>query len=346
MDRRTFLAVAGASLSPLPSKPLGLRGDGYGRPPREQWSPRFRYLELDSDYVYSRPCFAPDGQRIVYMRAPATSDPSLAVNSDASPWRLWTVRLDRGAPEPLFERPGLRATRPDWCRATGRIAITGIRGNRAELWLLDADGQTLTHVPVGNPPRTRLFYPSWFPAGDAVAVTDYATHEILRVDVRTGHAEPLTDPHAVWAGMCSVSPDSDRGNPIAFAGQPPGEGYDVRSNVIWILEPGASPVPLESARGRTPAWSPVGDHLAFSSVRPRPAPTFTLHPRMLPAGASSVFVQRVPGAGSRLGPAVAVAPFDVSTIHPKWSPDGAALVCMAADVHGPQGGLALIDLTS
>ncbi len=254
------------------------------------------------------------------------------------------MAVDGGEPELLFERAGLGATRPDWNWVTGRIAFSGIRDGQAELWLLDADGRSLTHVPVGDPSRTRLFYPSWYPAGDAVVVTDYATHVLLRVDVATGDAETLTEPGRIWAGMCSVSPDPDRGFPIAFAGQRPGERYDVRNNVLWILNPGARPVPFDSAHGRTPAWSPSGEYLAFSASRRRPAPTFTLHPRTLPPGAGSIFVQRAPSAGRSPEAAVGVAPFDVSVLHPKWSPDGLSLVCMAADMDGPRRGLALIQL--
>jgi Tol biopolymer transport system component len=244
------------------------------------------------------------------MRAPATSDPVLALNSNASPWGLWTVPVDGGEPELFFERPGFGATRPD----------------------------------CGDPPRTRLFYPSWYPEGDAVAVTDYATHEILRVDVSSGEAISLTDPAVVWAGMCSVSPDSEWGNPIAFAGQPPDEEYGVADNVLWILRPESPPVTLDSLHGRTPAWSPTDDYLAFSSVRRRPAPACTLHPKTLPPGASGVFVQHVAGDGGIPRRAVGVTPFDVGAVHPKWSPDGEVLVCMAADVDGPRRGLALIDL--
>jgi hypothetical protein len=179
-----------------------------------------------------------------------------------------------------------------------------------------------------------------------VAVTDYATHEILRVDVSTGEALSLTDPAGVWAGMCSVSPDSGRGNPIAFAGQPPDEAYGVSDNVLWILEPGSQPVPLDSQHGRTPAWSPTGSDLAFSSIRRRPAPTFTLHPRTLPRWASAIFVQHLAVSAASAAPAAGVTPYDVSAIHPKWAPAGATLVCMANDLDHPRMGLALIDLTS
>jgi Tol biopolymer transport system component len=347
MDRRTFIAGTGAFLIPLTSSASRPRSSetyaGRVVEPLPVVGAQFRYLALDADFVYSRPCFAPDGRRILYMRTPATSDPITAINSNASPWSLWTAAVDEGEPELLFERAELGATRPDWNWATGRIVLTGIRRERAELWVLDADGRNLTHVPVGDPPRTRLFYPSWYPEGNAVAVTDYETHEILRIDIATGEVEPLTDPAQVWAGMCSVSPDSRGGNPIAFAGQRPGDSYGVRHNRIWMLRPGSRPIPLDPEHGRTPAWSPAGNVLAFSSVRRRPAPSFTLHPRRLPGGISAIYLHQEWGGSDPGGSTAAVSPFDVSTIHAKWSPDGSALVCMASDVAGPRRGLALIE---
>lgn len=346
MDRRTFVSCVGAFAGIAAPGMAEIRwhraGGGSPRAEPRAVGAGFRYLDLDRNHVYSRPCFAGDGTRIVYMRAAAGADPAVTLNSDASPWRLWSVGYDGRDAAPFFEDPVLGATRPDRCPVTGRIAFTGIRDGRAELWLLDADGRHPTHIPVGNPPRTRLFYPSWYPSGNAIAVTDYATREILRVDVASGRAERLTDPAVVWAGMCSVSPDDSRGNPVAFAGQPPGGRYDAQDNGIWIRYSGAPPVPLGTEQGRTPSWSPSGTVLAFASQRARRAPSFTLHPRTLPGGTSGVFLLHVPDRDA--GGATLVGPYDVSTIHPKWSPDGAALVCMAEDVGGPRRGLAVIEL--
>ena len=97
----------------------------------------------------------------------------------------------------LGEDPELKATRPDVCPANGKIAFTGIRQGRAELWLLDYASGSLTHVPVGSPPRDRLFYASWYADGTKVAVTDYGAGQVLAVDLRSGGVEPLTDPRLV-----------------------------------------------------------------------------------------------------------------------------------------------------
>jgi Tol biopolymer transport system component len=278
------------------------------------------------------------------MRAPATGDPVAALNADASPWSLWVVPVEGGNAVPFFSDPGLAATRPDWCRRTGRVAITGIRSGRAELWLLDADGGNPTLVPVGSPPRTRLFYPSWYPDGRSVAVTDYAGHQVLRVDVRTGEATPLTDPALVWAGMAAVSPEPPASPPLAFAGQPPGGAFDQNRNRIWIQAGGGAARPLDRAPGRMPAWSPGGERLAFASSRRRPAPAFTLHRRSVPASQGSVFVQPMARDGRPLGPAEAVTPFDHGAAHAKWSPDGRRLVCMLHGLETGRRGIAVIDL--
>jgi Tol biopolymer transport system component len=251
------------------------------------------------------------------------------------------VPVSGGPAALLFEHPEIRATRPAWSRATGRIAFTGIRDGGAELWLIDEDGRNLTHIPIGDPPGRRLYYPSWYPDGTAIAVTDYEKRQVLRVDLSRQFVEPLTDPNAVWAGMCSVSPDSEAGNPLAFAGQRPGPRYNSRSNRIWIQFTDRSAYELDGEQGRNPAWSPSGDRIALASTRKRPAPNYMIHPRMLPAGKTAIFLQRSRSRDDTPGPAVAVTPFDYQAAHAKWSPDGSKLVCTAYAVEGGERGVAI-----
>ena len=251
-----------------------------------------------------------------------------------------------GTPTLLFEHPDLRATRPDWSRATGRIAFTGIRGGEAGLWLVNEGGSDLTHIPVGDPPGGEIYYPSWYPNGRSIAVTDYATRRALRVDLERQEVEPLTDPKEIWVGMCSVSPDAAAGNPIAFAGQRPGESYDSGQNRIWIQYPGQSPFELDQIQGRNPSWSPDGERIAFVSVRSRSAPSHTLHPRQLPVRSPAVYVHQVVSATSPLPPPVAVTPFGFRAVHAKWSPDGASLVCMAYRLDDERDGIAFVNLAT
>lgn len=279
----------------------------------------------------------------MFMRASARRGVS-GLSSDDTEWSLWTVPLSGGEVSLVFEHPEINATRPAWCWTSGRIAFTGIRNGGAGLWLIEEDGTHLTHIPVGDPPSDRIYYPSWYPDGRSIAVTDYGKRQVLRVDVGSGAVEPLTDPNVVWAGMSSVSPGSRSGNPLAFAGQEPGGRYQSGENRIWIQRSGREPYELDGSQGRNPAWSPDGGHVAFASMRARPAPTFMMHERMLPAGVTSVFVERVRDPDEPPATAVGLSPFDHSAVQPKWSPDGRRLVCTAYAVDGNERGVAIIEL--
>ena len=349
LDRRDFLRKAGgflcASAVALPMGSLeAARPDGSERSHSATAPPRFRFLLSDPEYVYSRPCFSPSGDRILFMRAPATDDPVAVANSNQSPWSLWTVPARGGFPTLLFEDPEIRATRPDWSWTTNRIAFTGIAVGGAALFTIDENGDGLTHIPVGDPARTAVFYPSWYPDGDCVAVTDYTARQVLRVSIDGSVVEPLTNPSRVWAGMASVSPDSRAGNPLAFAGQKPGRSYDSANNVIWIQHPGEQARPLDGEHGRTPSWSPSGERLAFTSDRGRPAPSFVLHRRELPPGSGAIFVQPFEAPDSPSGSPIAISPFDWVAVHAKWSPDGRTVVCMAQSLDTGERGLAVIEL--
>ncbi len=314
-------------------------------PARSGAVPRLRFLASDPRFVYSRPCFSPEGDRILFMRAPATEDPIAAESSDRSPWSLRIMPVDgRGEATLFFEDPELRATRPEWSGESGRIAFTGIRGRSAELWLIDADGRNLVRIPVGDPPADRIFYPSWFPDGKSVAVTHWGNHQVLQVDVFGGGVQALTDPSEILAGMCSVSPNGGRENPIAFAGQRPSGRYSPQDNTIWLQYPGARPYQLDGKQGRMPQWSPSEDLISFASLRGREAPTHTLHRRSLPAGRVAIFVESPRRPDETSYRARAVSPVDHLAWYAKWSPDGKKLVCMAAAARGGQRGIAVIDL--
>jgi hypothetical protein len=271
------------------------------------------------------------------MRTDAT--PGTTVSDNHSPWDLWAIPAAGGEAEPVVAVSGLAATRPDWCRASGRIAFTGIQGDGAELWILEPGAASPHRVPLPVPTPSRLFYPCWYPDGRRLVVTDYATHRVLEVDPETGSARPLTDPTVVLAGMPAAwcGPDGDR---LAFAGQRPGRGFDPSRNVIWVQSPGAEPRPLDGLPGRMPAWSPDGHRLAFTAPRWRG----TLPPalrRLLRVG-STVHVQAVDRALRPAGPARPATSLAWVASHGKWSPHGTALACNLSRRGGGRPGIGVV----
>jgi Tol biopolymer transport system component len=275
----------------------------------------WRFLVSGGDFLYSRPCFSPDGCTVLYMRSPK------APPAEQS-WSFWTVPVAGGKPSLFFSDPELQATRPDWCWQTNQIVFTGYGPNApnpTHLWLIDGDGKNLTPVGTGDPATQQLSYPSWYPDGCHVAVTNYADNQLLQVDTKTGSQSPLTDPGSVLAGMCSVS--AAAGNPLAFAGQPPGKGpYNQNVNHIWLQQgAGAPPYQLDGEQGRSPWFSPDGSHVAFATGRDGHQDAyFLLIEPWHPSGDDPVSI-------------VEAAPGLFGADHPKWSPDGSMLTFYTYD---------------
>jgi Tol biopolymer transport system component len=300
-------------------------------------SPNVRVLVSDRAHVYSRPCFSPGGDRILYMRAPSTDNPKAAENADTSPWTLWTVPLQGGESTPFFADPSLSVTRPDWCMTTGRVVFTGIRDGRAELWVVEEDGSRTTRVTVGAPALTRLFYPTWYPGSRRVAVTDYEARRVLEVDLRRQSFRVLTDATRLWAGMSSVCLRGEGRVWLAFAGQAPSTRHDLGRNGIWIQSPETPPWRLGSAPGRMPAWSPDGTRLAYVS-------TGGALRRHLTRQRGQVLVQGIGDSPGEVEAACPVTPWHRAAAYPKWSPDGRLITCMLEDRRRGAQAIAVIDL--
>ena len=142
LDRRGFLITAAKGLGAATCVPLV---PSWLQALERQTSAAFRFVAADPGFSYSRPCYSPSGDKVLFMLAPVGGS-SESPSSNLRSWSLWTMPAAGGKPTMLFEHPDLRATRPDWSRATGRIAFTGIRGGEAGLWLIDENGGDLSHI--------------------------------------------------------------------------------------------------------------------------------------------------------------------------------------------------------
>lgn len=264
------------------------------------------------------PCFSPDGTRILFSRQVGDT------------WELYLVPVMGGAAVKLAASAlPVAATRANWSRQSNVIAFTGISSNGIDrVWLIKPDGWGAQELEVAGS-SDKVFYPSWYPAGEQIAVMDAASYSIERIDRQHKDvATRLTDPTKVYTGMPSVSPD---GKWIAFAGQPnKGERYDQTKNSIWLLGASGEPRLVESRanQGRAPTWSPSGERLLFESNRSSSR------------GLYAIFAINRDGTGiaQLTDPAL-------NADHPVWSPDGVHVAFSAHDAtqFGAGRGIAIID---
>ena len=261
----------------------------------------YRFITHEPGAIDLWPCFAPDGKTILFSRS----------MDKGRTWELLVVRASGGEPRRLAAAPlPVSATRANWSKANGLIAFTGeASAGGTSLWLIHSDGSEPRRIEATGL-SDRVFYPSWYPTGERLALVDFGGGEggvVKQVDLAGDAATPLTSRHEVLAGMPRVSPD---GNWIVFAGQENrGQAYDQTKNTIWLRDDSGKLHALDSKQGRAPAWSADGEWLAFESDRDSPEHLY------------AIFIARRTG-----GAMTRITPHALNANHPAWSPDGKLVV--------------------
>ena len=280
-----------------------------------------RFLTTDLAVIDNGPFFSPDGLSVLFSRRVDGSTTT----------KLFTVPASGGQTTELIgSEMAVSATRAKWSTRNNLIAFTGVSPDgKHTIWLVNADGTAPRQLNVMGV-SDEVYYPSWYPDGSHLAVLDAGERVIKKVNREALTAITLTDPQEVFTGMPSVSPD---GKWIAFAGQKNlGQRYDRTKNSIWLLDEDRRVQPLEpssQAQGRTPAWSPDGEWLAFESNRGSADPSLY-----------AAFI--VARDGTRLRQ---ITPYDLNANHPVWSPDGQRLAFSARHTKGSnRTGIAIVDL--
>jgi Tol biopolymer transport system component len=261
------------------------------------------------------PCFSPDGQTVLFSRT----------RDGGKSWELMRVAATGGEASPFLGKPlAVSATRADWGK-NGKVAFTGtVSDDSSSVWIADGDGKNAHSLTITGTSNI-LYYPSWYPDGKSLAVTDASAWIMMRIDAAGGAAAKLTDRAQVMTGMSSVSPD---GSTVVFAGQKNGgQPYNRGKNVLWLrTESGVTPLENPPVQGRTPVWSPDGKRIAFESDRGSPD------------GNYAIFIVNRDGTGL-----VQVTDYNYNANHPVWSRNGKQMVFSAVDPRKKISTIAVID---
>ena len=196
--------------------------------------------------------FSPAWQ--IWAKAPTTAKIAFSSNRSGN-WDIYIMNPD-GSQQERLTRDGAKNLSPLWSPDGEQILFVSDRGGDSDLYVMDADGKHVRRVFRKSALRLE---PTWSPDGERIAF--HAEEPKWSIQMATIHGANVKQVAlAEWrGGNPSWSPD---GNEIAFVGNVGG------SRRILILKLGSGGVrtflPKEQSWMYSPAWSPVGDKLAFS----------------------------------------------------------------------------------
>ena len=221
-------------------------------------------LSGNTSYVDGRPCFAPDGETVLFERKGG------GITLD----QLWSINLGVGGSETLFYKNDTYAClRAAWSwnpdQKADQIAFTANSGAGSFIILLTLGGETITARQLtvnGYKANKSLSYPAWYGGEEALLITDYTGLQLIKATT-SGDFLGVVSSRSRWAGMGTVS--AANGAIIAYAGQSVNrEAYDQQVNQIWIQQgifPNLFSNKATGAIGRAPWFSPDGSVMAFEA---------------------------------------------------------------------------------
>jgi TolB protein len=210
------------------------------------------------------PAWSPDNQVIAYTSWRPSSAGSFGVYQDIILSYITTGVRDA----PAKGDPAKQNYLPAWSPDGTKLAFTSQRDGNPEIYVMNKDGSGLRRMT--NNPAIDVS-PTWSPTGNQIAWTSDRTGKpkiyVMNAD-GTGQRTLVGDPD-------SDRPTWSRGkfNEIAYASKT-GPGYDIK---IYSFATGeATKITDGIGSNESPAFSPNGRHIAFTSTRNGKAQLFTV----------------------------------------------------------------------
>jgi TolB protein len=198
------------------------------------------------------PVWSSDGKAIAYTSYRRANFPDIYIQ-----------RIYEGTPpeSPAHGTDRIHNFLPAWSPDGTKIAFMSNRDGNAEIYVMDSNGSNLRRIT--NHPSIDAT-PTWSPAGNQIAFTSDRSGS---VQIYIVDADALGQPRRIttnesWADRATWSPAPF--NEIAYAARS-GPGFDIK---IYDVASGATRT-LTNGEGtnESPAFSPTGRHLAFTSTR-------------------------------------------------------------------------------
>ncbi len=149
-----------------------------------------------------------------------------------------------------------------------RIAFMSTRDGNSEIYIMNRDGSNLTRLT--NSPAIDVT-PTWSPTGAQIAFTSErrGQPQIFTVNIDGTGLRQIS--FESYADRPTWSPAPH--NEIAFAART-GPGFDIK--ILGIASGETRQITFGEGTNESPAWSPNGRHLAFSSTRAGRTQVFTV----------------------------------------------------------------------
>jgi TolB protein len=198
------------------------------------------------------PVWSSDGKAIAYTSYRRSNFPDIYIQ-----------RIYEGTPpeSPAHGSDRVHNLLPAWSPDGTKLAFMSFRDGNAEIYVMDVNGSNLRRI-TRQPGIDST--PTWSPAGNQIAFTSdrSGSPQIYIVDADgLGQPQRITTDES-WADRATWSPSPF--NEIAYAARS-GPGFDIK--IYDVAARVSRSITNGEGSNESPAFSPTGRHLAFTSTR-------------------------------------------------------------------------------